>query len=106
MKHSIHHTLDFPLAKKATLHAFESYEQRFADYNPAAEWTSDHRAEISFKAKGIKLGGVVELFDERIDLELEVPFLFRPFRNKAMSIVEEEIRRWVAKAENGELDGE
>ena len=61
MKHSIKHSLSDELAKKATSKAFESYRERFAEYNPVVDWIRDDRADISFKAKGIKLDGNVQL---------------------------------------------
>ena len=103
-KHIIRHDLDVETAKKATQKAFAGYKQRFADYNPTADWVSENRAEIGFSAKGIKLDGAVELHPKEIHLELDVPFLFKPFRKKAMSIIEEEINDWVARAKAGELD--
>jgi hypothetical protein len=104
MKHYIAHSLDLPLAKKATVKAFEGYKKRFTDYNPTEKWTSETRCEIGFSAKGIKLSGTIELEPKRIALELEVPFLLKMFQSKAISIIEEEINEWVVRAKNGELD--
>lgn len=92
------------MAKKATEKAFAGYKERFASYNPTADWVSDTRAEIGFSAKGVKLDGAVELEPDRIVLELEVPFLFRMFQGKALKIVEEEITEWIERAKAGELD--
>ncbi|MFT5992799.1 MAG: hypothetical protein ACJA1R_001673 [Flavobacteriales bacterium] len=104
MKHKIPHRLDPPKARAATDKAFDAYRERFSDFNPTATWTTDDRAEIAFSAKGITLSGAVELKPDVIELELEVPFLFRPFKNKALSIIEEQIQHWIGKAEAGELD--
>ena len=38
-----------------------------------------------------------------IELELDVPLLFRPFRKKAISIIEAEVRAWIDRAKAGEL---
>ena len=35
--------------------------------------------------------------------ELDVPFLLRPFKKKAIDVIEQEIKKWVKKAENGEV---
>ncbi len=104
MKHTIEHPLPIDTAKKACEKAFESYAERFSKYNPTADWVTDHRAEVGFEAKGAKLGGTLELKEKAITLEMDVPFLFKPFRNKAMEVIEREIREWIGKAENGELD--
>lgn len=102
--HVIKHDLDVATAKKATEKAFAGYKERFADYNPTADWVADNRAEIGFSAKGVKLDGAVEIHPGEIHLELDVPLLFRPFRKKALAIIEEQIQLWVGKAKNGELD--
>ena len=65
---------------------------------------TDQRAEISFSAKGLTLEGAIELRPTEIELELDVPFLFRPFKNKALGVIEEQIQEWIGKAEAGELD--
>lgn len=103
-RHVIPHPLDLATAKKATEKAFAGYKERFASYNPTADWVSDTRAEIGFSAKGVKLDGAVELEPDQIVLELEVPFLFRMFQGKALKIVEEEITEWIERAKAGELD--
>ena len=104
MKHTIEHPLPIEMAKKATEKAFEAYAERFAKYNPTANWTSDNAADIGFEAKGVKLGGNLALRDGAIDLDMKVPLLFKPFRSKAIDIIEGEIRKWLEKAQNGELD--
>ena len=104
MKHKIPHDLSMDLAKRATEAAFDSYKQRFAEYKPTSKWVTDKKSNITFTAKGITLNGSIELEPNSIDLELDVPFLFRVFKNKAMAIIEEEIREWIDKAKAGELD--
>lgn len=104
MKHTIKHDLDISLAKKACVKAFEAYSEKFAKYNPTANWKSETLAEIGFEAKGVKLGGTVDLRPKEIEVEMNVPFLFKPFQSKAVELVEGEITKWVGKAKNGDLD--
>lgn len=104
MKHTIEHSLPFDMAKKAAEKAFNAYAERFAKYNPTATWKDERSADVGFEAKGVKLGGAVTLRDGAIDLEMDVPFLFKPFRSKALEIIEGEIRNWIDKAQKGELD--
>jgi hypothetical protein len=98
MKHTIDHDLDMETARKATHEAFDNYAQRFSEYSPTANWVTEDKAEVGFKAKGISLNGSIELRPGAIDLELDVPFLFRPFRKMALSVIEEEIRERIQKA--------
>lgn len=104
MKHTIKHDLNMDLAKKACVKAFEAYSEKFEKYNPTANWKTDTEVDIGFEAKGVKLGGTVGLRPHEIDVEMNVPFLFRPFQSKAVELVKSEISKWVEKAKNGELD--
>ncbi len=104
MKHTITHDISDELAKKATVKAFDSYKKRFAEFDPSANWKSDNKADISFAVKGKKLNGTIELRPSAIDLDMSVPFLFKPFEKKAVSVIEGEIQKWIERAKNGELD--
>ncbi len=103
MRHAVPHHLDMPTSRRVADKAWESYSARFSDYHPTIEWITEQKAKVGFKAKGIKLLGELELLEERIEMDLEVPFLLRPFRKKALEVIEREIRNWVAKAEAGEI---
>lgn len=103
MNHVIEHDLDTPTAKKVADKAFESYRQRFADYRPTLRWVNDHKAEIGFNAKGVTLAGTMELEEQHIDVDLDVPFLLRPFKNMAIEAIDREVRLWVGKAHAHEL---
>jgi hypothetical protein len=103
MKHSVPHHLGKDVAKKAVLAAFASYAARFAKYHPTATWATDDRADISFTAKGITLKGAIEVLPASIEMDIDIPFLLRPFKDRALGAVEREITLWVGKAESGEL---
>ena len=66
-------------------------------------WVSDDRADIGFVAKGISLNGSIEVRDSSIELELDVPFLLRPFKGVAIGVIEEEIQAWIAKCKAGDI---
>jgi hypothetical protein len=103
MKHSVPHDLGKDKALKVTQAAWQSYSERFAKYQPTCIWSSPHRAEIGFTAKGINLTGDIEVRDTSIELDLDVPFLLRPFKTMAIGVVEEEIKTWIAKSKAGEI---
>lgn len=103
MKHLIAHDLDFGLAKEVAVRAFESYQKRFADYQPKMNWVGEREARIEFNVKGLKLQGTIGIAPGNIELELEVPFVFRLFKNKAVGVIEREVRTWLDKAKRGEL---
>lgn len=104
MKHAVKHSLDQATARKAADKAFEAYSVEYAKYSPTADWTSDTHCDVTFTVKGITLNGALDLKPGEIDMDLDVPFWARPFKGKALALVEREIRTWVGKAERGELD--
>lgn len=103
MKHSVPHDLGQEMGIKVAKAAYDSYKERFAKYNPTANWVSDSKCDLGFTAKGISLAGTLEVYADRIDMELDVPFLLKPFKGKALSVIEEEIRKWIDKAKAGEV---
>ena len=103
MKHKVSHHLDKATAKRATEAAIAAYAERFAEYHPSSTWLDEDRAEISFSAKGVHLKGMLELVEGGVELSLDVPFVFKFIQKKAVAVIEEEIARWIGKAERGEL---
>ncbi len=103
MKHVVQHDLSPELSKRAAECAFEHYRERYAKYEPSLRWTSDTVAEASFSAKGIGFNGTVTLLPDAICFELDVPFVFRIFKSRAIAIVDREIRSWTDKAKAGEI---
>jgi hypothetical protein len=103
MKHTIAHDLDLATAKKAVDKAWESYQHRFAEYNPSLNWQRDTYADVGFSVKGVSLKGSMEVAPRELILSLDVPFLFRVFQGKAVKAIEEEVQAWIVKARNGEI---
>ena len=104
MKHSIPHSLGTELASKATKAAFDSYQKKFAKYDPRATWHTDSQATVTFKVKLVSLEGKLEIHDNRVDMDLDVPLVFRVFKDRAIRLIDSEVREWIEKARNGELD--
>ena len=103
MKHTIDTGLDLPSSKRAIDHAMAAYKERFADYQPRFAWASAERGEFGFNAKGVSLGGTLLVREGKIDVDMEVPFLFRVFQGKAMQVIEEQVQLWVGKVKRGEV---
>ncbi len=101
MKHVVQHDLGEARAKQAADAALGSYAQKFAKYSPKVTWVSNNKAQIAFSVKGMALSGELEVLDRSIELDLEVPFLLRPFKGQALQVIESEIREWIDKAKAG-----
>jgi hypothetical protein len=104
MKHTVPHSLGIETARKVAKAAIASYAQRFSQYKPVASWKSEDAAEIGFTVKGMTLSGAIQVADRAIDLDLDVPFILKPFKGKAIGVIESEIKKWIAKAEKGQFD--
>lgn len=91
-------------AKQAAKKAVEAYGARFADYDFSANWASETLVNLGFRVAGKRLDGSLEVKSDRLALELDVPLLFRPFRGKAIEIIEREARVWIDKARAGEIE--
>ena len=103
MKHAVAHDLGLDLARKVADSAFASYARKFEKYHPTAEWVTPRRASISFSVKGLTLQGALEVTPATIEMDLAVPILLRPFKRKAVSVIEREIRAWIGKAKAGDI---
>ncbi|HEX6765848.1 MAG TPA: polyhydroxyalkanoic acid system family protein [Polyangiaceae bacterium] len=103
MKHAVVHDLGQDLAKKVADAAFASYAKKFEKYQPKSNWVSPNRANISFSVKGMTLSGALEVTATTIEMDLDVPFLLKPFKGTAISVIEGEIRAWIKKAKAGEI---
>lgn len=103
MKHTVAHDLGREQAKRVAEAAWNSYSGRFSKYSPSCKWETDHKANIGFNVKGVSLKGWLEVNDRDIALDLEVPFLLRPFKGQALQVIEEEIRSWIGKSKAGQL---
>lgn len=103
MKHTIDTNLDKARSKKAIDKAMDAYKARFSEYQPRYDWTTEDAGEFSFSAKGIKLSGTIKVRDNKVDVDMDVPFLFKIFQGRAMDVIEEQVVFWVEKAKKGEI---
>lgn len=104
-KHRIAHDLDHETARRVARKALDTYKAQFPELKPGGEWTDEDHAHLWFSAPGARLEGSVKVLASAIELELDVPFLFRPFRKQAVRVIEAEVREWIERAKAGELDG-
>lgn len=103
MKHSVPHDLGAEKAKQAAEAALASYSEKFAKYEPRVKWATPTHADIAFTVKGMALKGALDVLPTAIELDLDVPFLLRPFKGQAIAVIEGEIKEWIGKARTGAL---
>lgn len=103
MEHRITHSLDHELARKVARKAADSYAERFSKYSPTVEWETDDRAHVGFSAKGVTIGGSLQLEPGAIVIDVKVPMLLKPFAGKAVDVIEKQVQHWVGVAQRGGL---
>jgi hypothetical protein len=64
------------------------------------DWLSANTAHISFNVKGLNLSGSLEVLERSIEMDLDVPFMLRPFKGQALSVIEGEINEWISRAKS------
>jgi len=103
-QHRVPHDLPLPVARMATRAALDSYRARFAHLGPDGRWLDDDNVELSFVLRGRRVDARLRVEPDAIVISLSLPRLFRPFRRRAVAVIEQEVRRWVERARRGELD--
>jgi hypothetical protein len=103
VKHALKHDVTREQAKQAIGTALDVYCRKFPQFSPKTTWHGDWRAETSFKVKGMALVAKCEIKDKHIDMSMDVPLLLRPFRSQALGVIETEIKKWLGRAQAGEL---
>ena len=103
MQHAIKHGLTHDQAKATVRSAIESYSQKLAKYSGKVVWQGDSKVTIAVSAKGVNLEGSLSIEPDRYVVDVDIPFLLRPFRSRAMQVVEAETQTWIAKAKAGQL---
>jgi hypothetical protein len=100
MEHSVPHDLGQQKAKEVAEAAFKAYTTKYGQYSPKVNWTSEYQAKISFVVKGMTLNGSINVQPKSIEMDMDVPFLLKPFKGMALGVIEKEIREWIGKAKS------
>ena len=103
MKHTVAHDLAPELARRAALAALTHFQHRFPNAHIAPKWLSPDEAIVALSVRGFHLKPRIRLRPGAIDVEMEIPFLARPFEARARERIERELVVWIEKAQRGEL---
>jgi len=100
MKHVFKHDVDIETAKRAVNMAWESYKGRLSKYRPSMEWVDDSVARVGFSIGSVGIRCEIGVSSCEIEISASVPGIFSLFKKRAILIIEDEIRKWTAKAAN------
>jgi hypothetical protein len=103
MEHRIEHDLSQEQARKAVRRAVETYTERFAKYVTETQWVNDDEVHVGFNAKGAKLSGRLRIVPHAVVIDMDVPFLLRPFKSKAIEVIDAQVQKWVQRVRSGEV---
>lgn len=103
MKQVVRHNVSQEQAREAIETAIGVYSRKFPQYKPQTRWPDKNHAQVSFQVKGMALTANIRVLARQLDMDMDVPILFWPIKNQAMKLIESELRKWLARAEAGEL---
>lgn len=95
MRHSVRHTLGPARARDLLDRALGTYRDHYAEYEVRTDWADAETAEVDFTITGRKIGGQIRVCEDCYDIEVDVPWIFRPFRRRIVATVDREFRRWL-----------
>lgn len=101
MKHRFSHGSDPETVARAAKQAFSHYAALYPRYQLGLDWKNDASAVFNIEIKGMRVRGDLDIGASDVEVDLALPFLFRPFARRATDIVEREARAWIAKATTG-----
>jgi hypothetical protein len=96
-RHVFTHSLDDAGAHALIDEAFAHYAGRYPAANLQLNWQSQSHAELHGVARGLKLRAKIELQVGHCLLDVDVPFLLRPFQDVAQRAIEREVKRWLER---------
>jgi hypothetical protein len=101
--HYLSHPFDTIDARRLVERAYRSYQSRYPAAQIALVWESDNLASVEFGVRGFRFQGRVTLRPGTLELGLQLPMVFRVFRDRAVQRIDEEARRWVLLAHQDQL---
>jgi len=102
VKHLVPHPLNQADGKRALEAAWSHYAGRYPKHSPSLQWLSPEQARVGFHAMGMDLSGSVRVLDRALELDLDVPFVLRPFVGRAKHAIEREVARWAQQFQRGD----
>lgn len=80
---TVNHNLGIEEAKKRVLNLAEELKKDYGDQikNYTEDWTGN-KVEVSFKAMGLKLSGVLEILENQVTMNGKVPIVAKMYESE------------------------
>lgn len=98
MKHSVHHQLETAQAKEVLDRALDTYRAHYADHGVETAWVDERTAVVGFELTGSKVDGRITVCEGCYDIDLQLPWMLRPFGKRIAQTFEHEFQRWLDRA--------
>lgn len=95
MQMSVAHALTAAETRSRVDRATGEYGTRHPHAAISVVWKDETHAAVSFTVRGKTIAVAMTLQDKRIEIEADVPLLFRPFEGMIRSRVETEAAKWL-----------
>ncbi len=92
MEVSVNHNLPVDEAKKRILKFADELKKDYGSQisNYQEKWNGND-AEISFKAMGINVNGILKILSDKVTMSGKLPLIARPYKSKAESMIREKL---------------
>jgi hypothetical protein len=90
MNISVNHLLPIDEAKKRIQNLAEELKNQYGDQlKDYSETWNENKVFVAFKAMGVKLNGVLEIFPDKVTMNGKVPLMFKMFEKEATKKIKE-----------------
>lgn len=98
MKHSVDHPLEPAKAREVLDRALHTYREHYAENSIETVWLDERTASVDFHVTGKRVAGSITICDDCYDIDLDLPWIFRPFKKRIAQSLDSELKRWIAHA--------
>lgn len=101
MKHTVTHPLTRDAARTTLDRMLQTYGSHYAEHDVRTAWADDDTATIAFQVGRRTVEGRVAVRDDCYELDVDLPFLLRPFQGRIARAVDEEVAKWLDATSGG-----
>lgn len=99
MRQTVPHSLAPGEARELIERALETYRRHYPEHSIESEWGDVETARVGFHVTGRRIDGTIRICADCYEVDVDLPWILRPFGGRIAGAIEEELRRWVAHAE-------
>lgn len=98
MKHTVDHPLEAEKARQLLERALNTYVEDYAQYSMETGWKDEATAQVGFQVTGTRVDGEIKVCEGRYEIDLDLPWVLRPFKKEIVKSIDREFARWISSA--------